>query len=75
MIESFITILAWFGLVIGAGVTVILIFNYYELNNTAHGKLRQNLAHCQGREIIPRSPAKWIVMFIVSLAWLIAAGF
>jgi len=74
-IETFLTVLAWFGLFIGGLMTLVLVFNAYELNNTTHGKLRQALARCQGRVIVPRSPTPYILMFIVSLAWLVSQGY
>ncbi len=73
--EVFITILAWFGLVVGFLISARIMFNTYELNNTARGRLRQMLANSTDTRIVPRSPALYIIMFIVSLAWLVAYGY
>ena len=71
MIETFITVLAWFGLVIGALKTAAGIYVWNELNYTSHGRLRQSLAGVQGKKLVANKPTPWIIMFFVSLAWLI----
>lgn len=75
MNEIFFTVLAWFGLFIAGGMTFAIWSRWYSLNHTSLGKLEQTLAKCQGHKIVPRNPVPYIIIFIVSAAWLLSQGF
>jgi len=68
-IIGFINILAWFGMVLGAFVTVVAFY----AQMTYEGSLKQQLHAIKGYRVdYTARVGRWIVLFVVCLAWLIA---
>ncbi len=71
MIESFITTLAWFGLVIGI-VSVALDFHtFYVMDYTHGGTLKKMTYKMEGKRYVHRPPKKAALVAIICAAWLI----
>lgn len=67
----FLTIIAYVGFAISVFMIWMHIYNDYQLNHTASGKLRQTLAAVEGKQLVVRPVRKYVVMLVISGAWLI----
>ena len=75
MIETFITVLAWIGAIGGtglAGIVVWLSYDYHCGGKDGGASIEKLIHNLEGREAVFR-PMKFIVIAVLSWAWLITS--
>jgi hypothetical protein len=69
---TFINVLA----IAGFAVSVFMIFMYiyadHSLNHTPGGEIRQTLANMKGTQLVVKPVGKYVIILVISGAWLIA---
>ncbi len=70
-INTFLTVIAWFGAIIGAFNIFLYGYADHQLNHTSQGTIRKAIAEMDGKTITLKSVGGYVILLVVSGAWII----